>query len=176
MISSELQEEILRRGGSWYKPNIPESDQIVMSVGKSSDITLRADISKVDAELQMVFGWVSIIEKEGEAVQDLQGDQMIEEELEKMAYQFVLESRTGGEMHMREGGAPKKVGRLVESMVFTKKKQELLGIDLKMVGWWCGFKIDDPDVWAKVKSGEYRAFSIHGRGYRSKVEDAKGKT
>lgn len=128
-------------------------------------IHLQGEVTKVDKDRQLVFGWASIVEKGGKAVSDLQGDEISEEELEKAAYSYVLESRLGGEMHKRTKG----VGRIVESIVFTKEKQDALGIDLGKSGWWIGFKIDDTEVWKKVKDGTYPMFSIHGRGNRKKV-------
>lgn len=128
------------------------------------------NIAKMDDDQQLVFGWLSVSQDEqGRLVVDHQGDIIEPDELERMAYDFVLEARRAGEMHKRWEG----VGRLVESMVFTRDKQEALGIPpgILPVGWWVGFKIDDPDVWAKVKSGEYRAFSIGGTGIREEVTD-----
>lgn len=123
-----------------------------------------ANISKLDEAQRLVFGWFSVIEENGEVVKDLQGDMISEAELEKAAYDFVLNARVGGEMHVRKG-----VGRLVESIMFTKEKQKALGIDLKKVGWWGGFKVDDEDVWEGVRSGKYVAFSIGGKGKRAEA-------
>ena len=61
------------------------------------------------------------------------------------------------------------VGRLIESMVFTKEKQEALGINLGKVGWFVGFQIDDVDVWKKIETGEYVDFSIGGTGQREQI-------
>ena len=70
-------------------------------------------------------------------------------------------------------------GRLVESCVFTHEKQMAMvkslhdqGItdavlDLRCVGWFGGFKIDDQDTWDKIQSGELKAFSIGGVGKRA---------
>jgi hypothetical protein len=44
-----------------------------------------------------------------------------------------------------------------------------LAKDALPVGLWVGFKIDDADVWAKVKSGEYPMFSIQGKAKRIPV-------
>lgn len=130
---------------------------------------IQGDIAKLDDEKRLVFGWASVIRKGDKQVTDLQGDVIPEEELEEAAYSYVLESRVGGEMHQRTQG----VGKLVESLVFTEQKQKALGIDLGKVGWWVGFKIQDPKVWEKVKSGEYRMFSIHGRGERKELPSAE---
>lgn len=121
-----------------------------------------ADIKKLDEDRKLVFGWLSVaVDKSGNVVVDSQDDIIPEHELENAAYEFVLYSRRGDEMHAKKG-----VSRLVESMVFTREKQAALGIPegvLPMCGWWVGFKVDDAEVWAKVKAGEYRAFSFGGR-------------
>jgi hypothetical protein len=90
------------------------------------------------------------------------------EELESAAYQFVELYREGGEMHERGGCAV-----LVESMVFTKEKQQALGIPdgTLPVGWWIGFKVTDEDVWSKVKNGTYPMFSIEGTAIREEIEE-----
>lgn len=125
------------------------------------------NIAKIDEEQQIVFGWASIIEENGEIVIDTQDDVIQPTELEKAAYNFVLDARIAGEMHKLIG-----VGRLIESMVFTKDKQEALGISLNKIGWWIGFKIDDSVTWAKVKTGELSALSIGGAGVREEIEVA----
>lgn len=127
-----------------------------------SDFKASGTIEKVDEDQRLVFGWASVIEKNGEPVVDSQGDVIYPAELEKAAYDFVLFSRDAGEMHERIG-----VGKIVESMVFTKEKTKALGLSEGSlpVGWWVGFKVD-AEVFAKIKSGEYKAFSIGGAGKR----------
>lgn len=114
-------------------------------------------ITKADPDQRLIFGWASVVEKDGIAVIDKQGDVIPAEELEKAAYDFVLFSRRQGDMHDRTG-----VGRMVESMVFTREKQAALGIDLKKVAWWVGFRVDDDGLWAAHKRGERPEFSIGG--------------
>lgn len=124
-------------------------------------------ISKAEKAKQLVFGWLSVaIDAEGNPVVDHEGDIIPPEELEQAAYDFVLYSRQAGEMHEKIG-----IGRLVESMVFTAEKIKALGIPegTLPIGWWVGFKIDDLDVWEKIESGEYRAFSIGGTAEREEV-------
>lgn len=124
------------------------------------------EVRKVDEEQRLVFGWFSVVEKDGEPVVDREGDVILAEDLEKAAYGFVLKARVAGESHMRVG-----VGDLVESVMFTKEKQEALGIDLGMVGWWGGFKVSDEEVWKAVRSGDYPMFSIGGTGNRVPMEE-----
>lgn len=138
------------------------------SVVSKVDWSAEFEIAKTHDE-QLVFGWLSVsVNKAGELIEDSQGDIIEPHELEKAAYDFTLFSRQAGEMHERIG-----IGKLVESMVFTVEKQQALGIPegVLPVGWWVGFKIDDTDTWAKVKSGELSAFSIGGKGQREVVND-----
>lgn len=121
----------------------------------------RGTVSKVDSVKKQVFGWASVTDVKDTELVDLQGDIISADEMEAAAYDFVLHSRTAGEMHERTG-----VGKLIESIVLTKEKQAALGIDLGKVGWWIGFQVTDDDVWKKIESGEYRSFSIGGTGVR----------
>jgi hypothetical protein len=118
-------------------------------------------IIKSEPEQQQIFGWASVAEMNGQLVVDKQDDIILPEDLEKAAYDFVLYCRSQGDMHEQ-----KDVGRLIESMMFTKQKQEILGIDLGMQGWWVGFKVDNADVWKSIKAGNRPEFSIGGRGHR----------
>ena len=126
-------------------------------------------IAKIDPPARLVFGWASVVEENGIAVVDSQGDTMSVEELEKTAYDFAENCRKAGEMHTNLG-----VGELVESMVMTKAKQDALGIDLGKIGWWVGFRLS-PEVFAKVADGTYRAFSIGGTGQRVPLAKAAPK-
>ncbi len=129
---------------------------------EKSAFTFTAKIEKIDEDKRQVFGWFSVIEENGTEVQDREGDIIQVEELEKAAYNFVVNARKAGEMHKVV-----EVGQLIESMVFSKDKQEALGIDLGKVGWWGGFQITDNEVWSKIKDGTYSAFSIGGSGRRT---------
>jgi len=131
-----------------------------------SENRAEATITKIDVDKRLVFGWASIIKDENNLILlDRQNDYIdSEEELEKAAYMYALNSRDGGEMHIRKG-----VSSMVESIVFSKEKQQALGIPegTMPVGWWIGFKVHDDDVWEQVKKGEYTGFSVHGTGRRA---------
>lgn len=124
------------------------------------------EIAKADPDRQMIFGWASVVTKNGKPIIDKQGDQIPVDELEKAAYDYVLESRDQGDMHRRTG-----VGKLIESMVFTAEKQAALGIDLGQVGWFVGFKVTDADLWAAHKRGERPEFSIGGVAYPEEMSE-----
>ncbi len=116
-------------------------------------------LAKVDDEQGLVFGWASVAASAtGELVVDSQDEVIEPADLERGAYDYVLNFAETGEMH----DGPAK-GRLVESLVLTPEKARAMGVQEPMhAGWWVGFKIDDPDVFEKVKAGEYQAFSIQG--------------
>lgn len=113
----------------------------------------------------LIFGWASISTNKGQEIIDKQGDVVPTDELEKAAYDYVLYSRSQGDMHVR-----KDVGAMIESFVFTKQKQDLLGIDLGLEGWWVGFSVMDPVTKAAVRAGDLPEFSVAGRGKRTPVD------
>ncbi len=124
----------------------------------------KLSIMKSDDDKRLVFGWASVaVRATGEAIEDLQEDIIEIDVLEPAVYKYVLEFRTAGEMHERGG-----VGRLVESVVFTKEKAVAMGIPNGFMpeGWWVGFHIDDDEAWQKVKDGTYKMFSIEGTAKR----------
>ena len=125
-------------------------------------------IVKADDDKRQVFGWASLIEKDGQPVLDKQGDVIGPDEMEKSAYRYVLESRKGGNQHKRtEYDEPLHVSDMIESLALTREKQQALGMGPDApVGWWVGFKVNDDQTWADVKNGKVTAFSIHGRGRR----------
>jgi len=129
------------------------------------------EIVEKNQDQQQVFGFLSVsVDKDGNIVEDLQEDLITPDELEKAAYNYVMFNgvqKVAGEMHTNIG-----VGALIESMVFTKAKQEALGIPAGVLPeccWWVGYHVSDSNVWKKVKSGEYSAFSIGGRAIRESL-------
>lgn len=132
------------------------------------DWNIPLQIMKFAPDQHLIFGWASVIERDGVVVIDKQGDIIPVEELENAAYEFNINSRSHGDMHARAN-----MGKLVESMVFTKEKQDILGIDLKKIGWWTGFKISDAELWAAHKRGERPEFSIGGAAIPVEVEEIK---
>lgn len=118
-------------------------------------------VVKVDEDQRLVYGWASVIEENGEPVVDSQDDLIREPVLQKAAHQFILEYRAGKLMHQG-----KAVGSVVESMVFTKSLQQALGVNLNKIGWLIAYKVEDDALWARVKAGEFPAFSIGGHGRR----------
>jgi len=124
-------------------------------------------IHKSDDDKMLAFGWANVaVTAAGEQVTDLQEDVVDPGELEEAAYRFVELYREGGEMHERGGCAV-----LIESVMFTAEKMAAMGIPSGTLpeGWWIGFRVTDPDVWTKVKTGEYAMFSIEGEAERVEI-------
>jgi hypothetical protein len=136
--------------------------------GEKEKMDQRVRIMKADEDQKLVFGFFSINKVGQELVEDLEGDLIETDTLEKAAYNFVLNARIAGEEHIRKG-----VGRLVESVFFSYEKQNTIQkclndmgigakLDLGCEGWFGGFKVDSEEVWEAIKKGEYPAFSIGG--------------
>lgn len=140
----------------------------------------------MDDGQSLVFGWANVsvakstsVGSGGHDIFDLQKDSIPPEELEKAAYEFVLNFRESDEMH--DGPC---IGKCVESMVFTPDKLNKLATDpttgaidpevLAMLKralpprWWVGFKLDKASYEA-VKSGKFKMFSIAGEADREEV-------
>ncbi len=156
------------REEGWDSPEAKAAEKEMLMAQRrygvvKTDWSRTIPIAKIDEDQRLVFGWASVIEVNGEPVVDQQGDIIMAPEMEKSFYGFVTDSRMAGEMHDRMDA-----GHLVECIVFTKEKKEALGIEFtdRRVGTWVGFRVD-VDAFAKVKSGDYRAFSIGGRGVRA---------
>ena len=152
--------------------DIPKAIYGVKAVGEdiqTADGDKEFVITKSDEDEHLVFGWACISERRnGEEICDLQGDMVSPEELEKAAYEYVLNWHTGGEEH--DPFLQNKC-RMVESVVFTREKLKAMGIPEGIVplGWWIGFKVDDERTWELVKNGTYQMFSIAGKGKRVPV-------
>ena len=136
---------------------------------ESKDSEYKLEIKKLqatDEDQHLVFGFFSVVEVDGVPVVDLQGDVITSKDIESAAYKYMRFSRMGDDRHDERAKAV-----IVESMVFTKEKQKLLGIDLGFVGWWGGFKVLDDALWKNFKSGKYEGFSIGGRGRREPFDE-----
>jgi len=130
------------------------------SIAKIAVFQPNLDITETDADKNLVFGWASIaVQKDGHQLSDLQGHSIDIDDLEDAAYNFTIDYRKTGEMHSGES-----LGEMVESFVVTPDKLDQMGLtsDALPLGWWVGFKVP-PEVFAKVKTGKYKMFSIQGK-------------
>jgi len=144
------------------------STKKVKKSAEDVEVIWSGDFAKANLEKQQLFGWASVIEVNGEPVLDLQGDVISADEMEKAGYSYVMKSRKGGDMHLRDNWAPIQKSEMIESFIVTDEKRQAMGLpDSVPTGWWVGFQVQDPQVWADVKAGKRTGFSIHGTGKRT---------
>ena len=131
------------------------------------DVDVQFDITKANSDEGLVSGWANVaVNADGSLPLDWQGDIIRPEVLEKAAIKFMMDYRASGVMHEGESK-----GTVVESIVFTKEKQACIGIPEGTVpeGWFITVKITDPEIFAKVKDGTFKMFSIQGNAKRIKL-------
>ena len=124
------------------------------------------NILKYDEDKRLVFGWASVsLAKDGLLIVDADDEVIPPEELEAAAYDYVLTCRMAGEGHI--GGS---IGDIVESFMLTPDKAKAMGIsEPGITGWWIGVKVHDPEIFKKVKEGDYQMFSIQGVALKEQV-------
>ena len=147
---------------------LSSNDSVDDVIKRDVDVIWAGEFAKADADKQQVFGWASVVEVNGEPVVDLQGDYISPEEMEKAAYTYVTKSRKGGDMHLRNNWEPIQKSEMIESFIVTPEKREAMGLpDSIPTGWWVGFQVQDPEVWADIRAKKRTGFSIHGMGKRT---------
>lgn len=115
-------------------------------------------VVKVDDSLDILFGFALICRVDDEDYYDTHGDHIPEEVMLKASAQFMYSARVSLEMHDGE-----QKGTVVFAFPLTQEIAKSLNITTSKTGLIIGVKINDKDVLAKVKSGEYTGFSIGGR-------------
>lgn len=113
-----------------------------------------AAILKADEEKRLVFGVIS----EPDTV-DKQGHVLSREEIARMARNFEQYVREFRDRHTRR----KVKAEIVRSWI-AEKDFWFEGVLVKAGSWLMCVRVLDDEVWGKIKSGIYRAFSIGGRG------------
>lgn len=155
--------EYTKKGAGFFK-KLPDEVEKSAEV----DVIWDGEIAKTDTDKQQIFGWASVVEVDGHPVVDLQGDYISPDEMEKAGYEYVMKSRKGGDMHLRNDWSPIQKSEMIESFIVTDEKKQAMGLpDSVPTGWWVGFQVQDQNLWADVKSGKRTGFSIHGRGKRT---------
>jgi len=109
-------------------------------------------IKKADADKQIAYGEVY-----APNVLDTHGEFMLAEDIEKMAHRAMKRISEGSfvvdEMHDNEDTG----SYLVESFIARKGDP-----DYTEGAWVIGVKINDTQLWSKIKKGEYNGFSFEG--------------
>lgn len=129
------------------------------------ELSLGGAVTKLDTELRVAYGWMSVATENGEPVLDKHGHMIAIENLQDVVWKFMDTERVSATMHSRdESGAPIRTGKFVDSIVITKDLATAMGMDSGREGWFVGIKIDDDATWERVKSGELAMFSIGAFG------------
>lgn len=124
-------------------------------------------IVKLAEEQRMVYGWASVVTEKGTPVEDLQGDIIPAEVMEKAATEFMASARMAKAMHRGDG-----IGEVLHSFPVTDELAKSLGIETDREGWIVGVKIKSDEIWQLVKSGNLPAFSIGGMASSVEVKNA----
>jgi hypothetical protein len=163
-----------KKGKELRKAEVSEPSVTVRPVDKGDPhrvIDISGEISKLNEDKQQCFGWCSVVKINGRDHIDKQNDLIDIDDIEDAAYDYVLHSRKGGDMHKRTpDGGVHQAAEMIESFVLTPEKIEKMGLpDSVPQGWWIGMQVYEPELWADVRSGKKTKFSIHGTGVRTEV-------
>lgn len=141
-----------------------EGDTTVSELTKNFEAY--GEVTKIDSEQRIVYGFASVVSKNGEMIVDRQGDVITANEMEKAATQFMLGARNGLTMHKGE-----PTTTIVHSLPLTKQIMDAFGITSDKEGWLIAVKVHDDDTWDRMKKGEFTGFSIGGRARKVQLDD-----
>lgn len=128
--------------------------------GVGDRFEIAAEVRKVDAELGVVFGWALVCTERGAPYVDLQGDHVTEASMLKAAVGFAEGARVAKEMH-----SGPEIGTVLFVWPMTADIAKAVGVQTERTGMLIGMR-PSAEVLEKFKKGEYRGFSVGGRGRR----------
>lgn len=124
------------------------------------------NVTKVDDNLGLVFGYAIVCLEKGVPYYDLQGDHIPEDVMLKAACDFMLHSRTAKEMHKGDAA-----GSIVFAWPMTSEIAKAFGLEVEKTGLMVAMR-PTADILAKFRDGTYKGFSIGGECYR--IEEVEG--
>ena len=130
-----------------------------------SDKIYSAEVTKVNSDLGLVFGYAIVSKIGNDEYFDLHGDHIPEDVMLEAAHDFMKGDRTALEMH---GG--ESVGKIVFAYPMTSDIAKSLGITVEKTGLIIGMEPNE-EVLAKFDSGEYTGFSIGGTASFQEVDE-----
>ena len=140
-----------------------QEDTMVSEMTKT-EFEAYGEVTKMDDDQRIVYGYASVISKDGEPIVDRQGDIITAEELEKAASEFMLGMRHGKTMHK---GDPTTT--IIHSFPMTNETKKAYQIESPLEAWLIAVKVHDDETWDAVKKGELKDFSIGGKAQRRDV-------
>lgn len=137
-----------------------EEDFVYLRKEQPQQIFMQSD------EKHMVYGAVLVPDKDIYRIDDYGNEFLLsftKESIEKMAYDFLKEYRQNNITLMHEDYASEIT--LVEtwlkgSMDYDKSIALGLNKDLPIGTWFAGMKVNNIELWDKIKSGELKGFSV----------------
>jgi len=133
-----------------------------------ADFELTARVLKVDESLGIVLGWGIVCTEGGEPYVDLQDDHVPEQSMLRASVGFAESARVAKQMHT---GDP--IGTVLFVFPMTADIAKAFEFQVPRTGMMIGMRPSTPEVLAKFHSGDYRGFSIGGRGKRRRKEPAR---
>ena len=110
------------------------------------------DFKKSDAKQQIVFGEVYVPDRK-----DTDGNFMTADTIEKMAHDFMAQSRNTKISKGHDGNTDK--GCVVESFIAREGDPDFIA-----GSWVVGVYVPDAKIWKSIEAGELTGFSIEGTG------------
>lgn len=149
---------IMKAGGAFKRKPCKRGVQKEVTEGEKGLTIVKFDDSK-----RLVYG-VFLYPNEP----DHDGDVISPEDIETVAHGFMKNYREIDEMHDKVIDAD-----IVESAIAWKDGLDFCGKILNKGAWFGVVHVADDKVWAKVKSGLYKGFSVRISGTREVITEAK---
>lgn len=133
------------------------------------DLVSASEILKVDEALGLVLGFAIVSKENGADHYDLQGHHIPEDVMLKGAAEFAASDRVSLDMHDPEGKVTGQV--LFMFPLTTDVAKAFFGEDFepKKTGLMIGMKPNNAETLRKFATGEFKGFSIGGKGQLMEV-------
>jgi len=146
---------------TWLPKSIHQTIQPSPEPNSKDKWQLDVTIFKADNKRQIIYGIPLRVDS-----QDSQGDIVSKEEIEKAAHSFMIASQRYDYQHQYL--IPRQDLAVVESYLAPVDFQ-LNGVLIKEGDWVLATKILNKKLWQSVEKGEFKGYSIKGRGTRKKL-------
>ena len=123
------------------------------------------EVTGVDKQLGIVFGWGMVTDIDGEPYYDLDNQHVTSNSMVKATSKFMEGLRKSNDMH-----TDSDVGVVMHSFPLSPEIAKSMGVSSRISGWMVGVK-PTPEVLEKFESGEYTGFSIEGSGAFVDIEE-----
>lgn len=120
-------------------------------------------ISKLRYDKQICYGVV--LEPDTE---DLQGDIISAEEIEKTAHGYLKNARKVKDRHVAKTDACPVESYIAPQDLFFRSGP-FGDQEVRKGSWVLGVHVSDPELWRKIESGDYEGFSVGGVGVRDDI-------